>query len=233
MAAISDEHRFINVLRTMPFQRGKVEVLAVELRSRYGDKWTDERVRQKAGELDANSNSSDFLGRHGGHYFGAENLATSGPYKAVKLGARRWGRDSRYGAIDAEIVGKPGKDWSHGDWSCPDMVFVATRRVTARKPQQIHVVEIEQADGLGIQSVYQAHEQARGADFAWVFFARNAKNWPNAQIEMAAREMGVGIVAMDRPTVPSAWETILRARERPVTQLSRLGLLTRLEDAGR
>ena len=57
-----------------------------------------------------------------------------------------------------------------GDWTHPDLVVVCypRRRPYADSPKDLHSFEIEDRAGFGVASVYQAHEQSYGADFAWV-----------------------------------------------------------------
>ena len=54
-----------------------------------------------------------------------------------------------------------------GIWQNPDLVVAVRRREGSDPREHFHAIEVEQANGFDIRSVYQAHEQGRGADFAW------------------------------------------------------------------
>lgn len=230
---ISDGQRIVKVLKSMPGQRATIAVLGRLLREGPGgEKWTDDRVRALVEELHASASNPVFLGRRGVHYFGAENLGMSGLYEAVGKGAKRWGRANRLGDIDAEILGRSKARVKGGTWSCPDVVMNAARRAGSARPVQIHVVEVEIATGFDIPSVYQAYEQARGADYAWVFFPQDAEAWPDERISAAAKDLGVGLVTMANPNQPSGWKTVLRARDLDPTRRERAALAERLKSLG-
>lgn len=91
---------------------------------------------------------------------------------------------------------------SSGEWSRPDLVIAAhpLRKASRDARKSLHAIEVEQAGGFKIQSVYQAHSQARGADFAWVFAPARAlaKSRDRERIEWAAQKLGVGLVTFER-----------------------------------
>ena len=135
-------------------------------------------------------------------YYGSENRSGPALYKAVgNVFSKHWGPDHlglKVGTGADEIVVKTLTARSKGDWTMPDLVVFAhpRRKKTATSPREIHCFEIEQRDGFKIQSVYQAYEQARGADYAWVF-AHASELDP--RIEKAADELRVGVVIFDNP----------------------------------
>lgn len=103
-----------------------------------------------------------------------------------------------------------------GEWSRPDLVIAAhpIRKSSANAPKLLHAIEIEQANGFKIQSVYQAHSQARGADFAWVFAPAFAltKSRDSDRILWAAGKLGVGLVTFERAGNRSTYRCETKAR---------------------
>lgn len=105
-----------------------------------------------------------------------------------------------------------------GDWMYPDLVLLADpkRRDSQIDPLEIHTLEVERAKGFTIQSVYQAYEQGRGANYAWVFFlgAKDELSESWRRILRAATELKVGLVAMDRVDLVGTWVVKLAAERR-------------------
>lgn len=126
-----------------------------------------------------------------------------------------------------EAVGAKGS----GKWVYPDAVLLADprRRDSKTDPLEIHAIEVEQRAGFSIQSVYQAYEQGRGANYSWVFFVgeeRPGEEWWD-RIVRAATELGVGLVAMERPHVIGSWTEIHAAKRRKVVEPGHRDLLLR------
>ena len=116
---------------------------------------------------------------------------------------------------DAPIVAGRPRGRPRRDWARPDLVAFAhpRRKRTATSPREIHSFEIEQHRGFKIQSIYQAYEQARGANYAWVF--ADADHIPD-KLAVAAKDLGVGVVIFGNPnssvTYSKAKDSILPAR---------------------
>lgn len=141
-------------------------------------------------------------------YWGAENYSQPALYAAVKKtftekwGPRELGLKTGRGQ---EIVctGQPPR--GGGDWMNPDLVVFAhpRRKISSDAPREIHCFEIEQQNGFGVQSVYQAYEQARGAEYAWVF--AHAVGIPD-RVRLVAKELGVGVVTFSNPNAASLYD---------------------------
>lgn len=135
-------------------------------------------------------------------YWGLENRKTVALYSAVSsIFTKQWGPQQlglKDGSESNAIVAELLSTRSYADWSMPDLVVFAhpRRKRTADSPREIHSFEIEQQAGFSIQSIYQAYEQARGANYAWVF-----AHAPTIEerVERAASEMGVGVVTFSNP----------------------------------
>lgn len=141
-------------------------------------------------------------------YWGAENYSAPALYSAVETTfTEKWGPKVLGLKTDRgqEIVctGQPPK--GGGDWMNPDLVVFAhpRRKVSADAPREIHCFEIEQQNGFGVQSVYQAYEQARGAEYAWVF--AHADGIPG-RVRVVAEELGVGVVTFSNPNAASLYD---------------------------
>ena len=141
-------------------------------------------------------------------YWGAENYSEPALYSAVQATfTASWG--PKYLGLKTakgqEIVchGQPAK--GGGDWMNPDLVVFAhpRRKVSADAPREIHCLEIEQQNGFGVQSVYQAYEQARGAEYAWVF--AHSDGIPE-RVRTVAKELGVGVVTFSNPNAASLYD---------------------------
>lgn len=232
---ISDEQRIIKALKTMPGQCAQEAVLAEVLRrSPGGDRWTAELLRAKVVELDDSDASAVFLTHDGVSYFGAENLSGSGLYKIVAEKMPTWARSRHLGPVEVEIFGRALPAQSGGTWSHPDMVVTSQRRVGGAPQNRTHVLEVESAKGFDMPSVYQAFEQARGADYAWVFFCGGTpiRESNRTRIETAARDIGVGLVAMPKPSRPSGWKLLVQARNLKPSAKERRDLHARLYPTG-
>lgn len=87
----------------------------------------------------------------------------------------------------------------------------STIRLSGNDPKDLHALEVERESGFDIRSVYQAHEQARGAHFAWVFaHAVDA----DQRIRIAANDLGVGVVVFSNPNSAGTYRMIEQARLR-------------------
>ena len=122
---------------------------------------------------------------------------------------------------------RSGRRWVH-----PDLVMECHpgRKSHPDVVKLIHTFEVETARGFGIDSVYQAHAQGRGADFSWVLFQRGAdiesSNHPDwARILWAAKELGVGLVGFSKSSSVSTWDVEREAKRRNHTKAERQGFL--------
>jgi hypothetical protein len=117
--------------------------------------------------------------------------------------------------IDMRITARGGRRGA-GEWTHPDIVMAAFpgRRANPTDPKFLHAIEVETHDGFDIRSIYQAHAQAQGADFAWVFTFGNAIDEGDRydRIHWAAEEIGVGLVEFERPGASTTYKTIIKAR---------------------
>lgn len=141
-------------------------------------------------------------------------------------GSRRGLRNCR--AHDChEAVGAKGS----GKWVYPDVVLLADpkKRDSRTDPLEIHAIEVEQRAGFSIQSVYQAYEQGRGANYSWVLFVGEPKpgeEWWD-RIVRVATDLGVGLVAMQRPHVVGSWSELYPAKRRKEVEPAHRDLLLR------
>jgi hypothetical protein len=137
---------------------------------------------------------------------------------------------------------------SSGDWVYPDVVVLSDplRRTSSTSPLEVHTIEVERRQGFSIQSIYQAYEQGRGANYRWVFFVASSANvdaWitlsktrardigvdARSRIWRAASERGVGLVLMERPHVKGTWRELLTPNRMPTDDIdsNQRGLLFR------
>jgi hypothetical protein len=111
-----------------------------------------------------------------------------------------------------------------GAWLFPDLVLYANpkRRGPGEVTKRVHAIEVETASGFGVPSVYQAFEQARGADYAWVFGIRRGHSDSHlGRIVRVATELRVGLVYIDDVTTPAKWVTKVEAGRRQVDPAER------------
>jgi hypothetical protein len=96
--------------------------------------------------------------------------------------------------------------------------------------KDLHAFEIETADGFTIKSIYQAHAQAYGADFAWVLtFAGGVdKGDHHERIQRAALVTGVGLVEFDRPGASGTYRKLFTPRRLKASAKERLAFVTRV-----
>jgi hypothetical protein len=96
------------------------------------------------------------------------------------------------------------------------------RRTSLDEVKRTHVIEVEHAGGLSVQSVYQAHCQGRFANYTWVVanFMLQSKTHAD-QIEWAASELGVGLVSFTKPHVASTFDVRRLADYRVRTRADR------------
>jgi hypothetical protein len=119
-----------------------------------------------------------------------------------------------------------------GEWTHPDLVLACypRRRPSRDSVKDLHAFEVETADGFSIKSIYQAHAQAHGADFAWVFTFSGGvdKGDRHERIQWAARETGVGLVEFDRPGASGTYRKLLTPRRLEASANERLAFVTRV-----
>ena len=224
MGARSHKDQFINVLKSFPHEKASFSQLAGKL----GDAWTPGRVEAKAREFDDDATTPINVVRHGVQYFGSETGQKPGLYKEVRRGIeRRWGADNAMRNISIVHCSRTAER-NRGHWSQPDLVG-RVRRKAGAKPEVVYLaIEVERAEGFGIESVYQAYEFGRGADFSWVFYEGPVCDGPKwEQIQVAARDLGVGVVHAARPTQPSKWTTQVPAKIRQRTAAQQRDFLQR------
>lgn len=207
VSAKSDEGKIIRELRKLPQNRASITRLAKLL----GGNWTAETLRTKLVELDR-GDSPVFLVRGGVQYVGVENCADPGLYRQVESGImRRWARERSIAR--PEVLASFASSAKNGDWTRPDLVIHSRTTLNGQPADVYHALEVEQRDGFSVKSVYQAYEQSRGAHFAWVFFTGALPEaWPWQRIVVVAKELGVGLVHMPRPSRSSEWGTVASAR---------------------
>ncbi len=224
MGARSHKDQFVIALKTFPHEKASFTQLANKL----GGTWTPEMVEAKARQFDDDATTPINVVKHGVQYFGSETGQKPGLYKEVRRGIEhRWGKDNAMRNISILHCSRTAER-NRGHWSQPDLVGRVQRKSNA-KPEIVYLaIEVEQANGFGIESVYQAYEFGRGADFSWVFYVgpvcAGAK-WK--QIEVAARDLDVGVVHAALPTQPSKWTTPIPAKIRQRTAAQQRDFLQR------
>jgi hypothetical protein len=220
----SHKNQFIKALRTFPHEKASF----IQLAEKLGDPWTLEEVKAKARKFDDDATTPINVVKHGVQYFGSETGQKPGLYKEVRRGIeRRWGPDNAMRNTSIAHCSRTAER-NRGSWSQPDLVG-RVRRKAGAKPELVYLaIEVEQREGFGIESIYQAYEFGRGADFSWVFYEGpvcDGTKWD--QIKVAARDLGVGVVHAARPTQPSKWKTQVPARIRPRTSTQQQDFLQR------
>lgn len=229
MGAITAEQKFIRALKHQPAQKASFHHLATLLPARQGRPWTTEEVEEAARALNSNTTSPVFVVRGGVQYFGNENQKDCALYKATADGiVRRFGMSGGEPKATPHLTSRPMDKSKGGIWLNPDLIVAVKRKLGAEPSEHFHSIEIEQASGFDIRSIYQAHEQSRGADFAWVYFAAGSKTGIDARTKRAAKELGVGVVRMPQPTAPSKWKLEVNAQPRTATKADRAELLKRI-----
>ncbi|MFT4865540.1 MAG: hypothetical protein ACI8RE_001729 [Ilumatobacter sp.] len=213
MGRRSHQNQFIDELKKMNHEKATFAQLAASL----GGDWTAEAVEVKARTFEEKDLPIHIV-RGGVQYFGHERGTKPGLYKEIRRGIEKsWGRDNAMRKIKVAHTSRTSAK-GQGLWTQPDLVAQVRRRSNARPAVVYHALEVEQPGGFGIESVYQAYEFGRGADYSWVFYSgseRGGTLW--TQIETAAKDLGVGVVHAARPTTPSKWKTLLTARQRDRT----------------
>ncbi len=218
--AVSHENRVVNFLIKQPGQEAAIALIHLSLSSDQNsnpltasqidaaiEKVTTPPRPKKASDAPRPPRATKTLGKKL-VYWGAENYAAPALYSAVQTTfTKTWGPQvlglKTEKGQKPKCAGQPPK--GEGDWANPDLVVFAhpRRKVRADAPREIHCFEIEQQNGFGIQSVYQAYEQARGAEYAWVF--AHSDGIP-ARIRIAAEELGVGVVTFSNPNAASLYD---------------------------
>jgi hypothetical protein len=177
-----------------------------------------------------------FVGKAGVVMFrGSERGSDVGLYGDVlRVIETYWGpRDMGLRNIKGLRVAHSGTHGS-GVWSHPDVVVVADprRRAEAAEPPRVHAIEVETTSGFDLRSVYQAHAQAEGANYAWVFgCAVDDESVQWARIMKTAAELGVGVVTFARPHAYGTWTTHLEASHRQPDTADRSSFLARVLSA--
>ena len=172
-------------------------------------------------------------------YWGIENRAQVALYDAVgSVFSKHWGPTHlglKQGVGGDELVVSALTSKSKGDWMMPDLVAFAhpRRKRTTTSPREIHCFEIEQRNGFTIKSVYQAFEQARGANYAWLFAHSDSVD---VRIADVAREQGVGVVIFGNPNSSATYShpkartkiAAILAKRRDVSSDERAKFLSRV-----
>jgi hypothetical protein len=222
MPPISHQAQFIRELRAAKLL--SFEALATAL----GLGWTADKVRSKALEFDRDESSPIWVVRGGVQFVGDERVADPVLYEVVRRGINRsWALRRRMGSTIAVHTSRSSQR-AAGTWTQPDLVARRTRLSGAVQTEDYLAIEVEQARGFSIVSVYQAYEVGRGADYSWVFYEGAERTGPEwNRITTAAADLGVGIVHLGKPTHFSKWNTKVAARRRDTTPTARQAFLSR------
>jgi hypothetical protein len=159
-------------------------------------------------------------------------------YNDVARGIEKYwakGAGRRYREVVVYDVARPTKREGH-QWAYPDLVmWCHPRRLPTPDASKLaHTLEVETADGFGIQSVYEAHAHGRGSDYSWVFFgglqpsARVPSHSDWERIRWAARTLGIGLVGYTKPGATSTWVTFLPAARRTYSRAERAAFESRV-----
>lgn len=210
-------------LSKMPNQRASRKALAEALG------WDIEKTVRIAEEAVRLETCPVQLGRGDSLIFtGSERQASIGLYSAVMavLGSEDWGRRIlRRKNIEIGETAKGGRR-GHGKWIHPDLVITCDplRRSNPIAPMEIHAVEVEAPGAFGIDSMYQAHSQGRGADFSWVVTNRNAIDKPGLDYRLPwiSAEIGVGLITYEKISAPSTYKVVSFSKQRERNRNDRL-----------
>lgn len=198
--------------------------------------WDEAKVDRVVERALADRRNHIQLGRGGNvKYLGSELGSADGVgiYSDVAGVIRRYWAERVLGAREVETfqTSKAGRRGS-GEWTHPDLVFAAypRRRKTRTDPKQLHALEIETVNGFGIKSIYQAHAQARGADYAWVFTFSDAIDQGDRyeRIAWAAQQLGVGLVQFDSSAAYTTYKVLFYAEPLHPSDEERLNFVTRV-----
>jgi hypothetical protein len=162
----------------------------------------------------------------------ARNLiggSTNGLYTdACRIAEHHWAKAQRFRNPFVVITARTGQ--RQGVWTQPDLVMAAdpARRRSLDEPRRLHSIEVEQVRGFDIRSVYQAHEQANGANYAWVFGTRGeptGSDWDRMLAVVSA--LNVGVVAFARAHAWTTWKTHQVPRDRRPSPEERKAFIAR------
>lgn len=220
----TDVDRLCDALERQPDQQ------ASKLRLREELGWDAAKLERVVLRALADQSSAVALVRRGKsiRYRGTERRGGSGGvglYLDVeRVIERYWGRDRHFRECTFTHTAVPAHRAGRR-WFYPDLVLRCHpgRKMSPDQVKRVHTFEIETAAGFGIQSVYQAYEQGRGADFSWVLFHRLGSDRGRPEhpdwdrITRVARELGVGLVGFANSNSASTWYTYREPRARDVT----------------
>ena len=173
--------------------------------------WDVDKVRRVVARAET-AGSPVFVGKAGViKYRGSEIGSSVGLYSDVQRVIEHYWGERTLGLRNVRTA-QVAHGGTHGGgvWSHPDLVMAADpkRRDSADEPARLHAIEVETTAGYDIRSVYQAHAQARGANYAWVFGCRPetaTTHWK--RVMWTAEELGVGVVTFTRPHAFGTWIT--------------------------
>lgn len=214
MPPVARTQRVIKYLATRPNQRAR-RYTVVKALAEHG--LTADQSERAIEKLLANP-TSNVTASKGGNltYWGTEVGSQVALYSAVQrvLGAYLGPRN--LGLRNIQMQRPPhGKGTGQGVWTRPDLLAWADpkRRRSSSSIREIHALEIERRAGFDVRSVYQAYEQSRGSNFAWVFAHTDEIDLRTKQ---AADEFGVGIVTFTNPASFGSYAVNIPAAYREV-----------------
>ena len=229
MSRATDVELVIRQLKMLGGERpGTRRKIAQSLVDRLG--WRVERATS-AVQRAIDQDNRLHLGRGGTVVFSGADIAI---YKRVAKAMLQW-QPKKHWRIDDIMDCHARKGLrGQGDWQHPDLLVLADprRRASQDAPLETHAIEVEHRGGFSIQSVYQAYEQGRGANYSWlVFVGDDAEIWQalcaqsrrvrmglggglRERIVRAASERGVGLVLMEQSHSKSSWHELLSPSRR-------------------
>ena len=234
-------------VRLVVARRTDVQLLSAELRGRPNHRaskkaltaalgWELEKLDRVVARATADARNSVQIGPGGVvKYLGSESGGRNGIglYADVSRIVRDHWAPKTFGARECDLyqTARSGRRGA-GEWTHPDLVLACFPRRKAHRTdsKELHAFEIEARRGFGIQSIYQAHAQARGADYAWVFTFAAAVDSDDhyERIVWAATETRVGLVEFERSGASTTYRTLLKAGKLGSSRQDRLLFVTRV-----
>lgn len=211
MARPTDLERLAGMLKNIAGHQASAQRLSDQLG------WDIDKVQRVAARGNGDTSVPVFVAKGGViKYRGSEVGTSVGLYKDIARIVRQYWGSRVLGLRNIEVIvtahsGHRGA----GVWTHPDLVIAAdpARRQSVDEPRRLHAIEVKTASGFDLRSVYQAHAQGRGANYAWAFGCKakgvNPVEWE--RVVWTAGVLGVGLVTFDRPHSYGTWKTHLEA----------------------
>jgi hypothetical protein len=129
-----------------------------------------------------------------------------------------WIKERGFDDAIVEITALPGRRYTGGTWTRPDLAVVATKAYPYLPGRSFEIVtfEVKTADAIDVTGVFEALSHLQFASLSYVIFSTNGRDFEDypdtARILNLAKQHGVGVIAASDIKDYTTWDQLVDPR---------------------